>query len=243
VRTLPPYPLVDQPVAAALPQGPGAERLRALTDRAAEILRDHPRSDARRARGERAPNAIWLWGQGTHRTLPPFRERFGVVGAVVAGTDLPRGVGALAGLRVVDVPGATGRGDSDLRGKAMAGLRALEELDFLFLHVAAADEASHLGDARQKVAAIERLDDDVLGPLLEGLRAGGGEWRLLVTADHPTPCARRAHTADPVPFVVYGAAHDARTSALKRAYHERDAREQGIFVPEADTLVERLLRV
>jgi 2,3-bisphosphoglycerate-independent phosphoglycerate mutase len=243
MRTTAPHAVADQPIAAALPQGPGAERLRALMDRAAEVLRTHPVCEARRARGERAPNAIWLWGQGTARSLPPLRERFGVAGAVVAAADLVRGLGRLAGLDVVDVPGATGQLDSNFRGKAEHGLRALDTRDFLLLHVGAPDESGHLGDAQLKVAAIERLDEDVLGPLLDGLRARGDEWRVMVLADHPTPCGRRTHTTDPVPFAVYVTAHESKTTAQKRGYHERDAREQGIFVPEAYTLLERLLRI
>jgi len=243
MRTTPPHAVTDRPAAAALPVGPGADRLRALMDRAAEVLRVHPLCEARRARGERAPDAIWLWGQGTRRILPSLRERFRLEGAVVAAADLVRGLGTLAGLTVVDVPGATGQLDTNFRGKAEHGLRALDACDFLFLHVAAPDESGHLGDAQQKIAAIERIDEDVLGPLLEGLRARGGEWRVMAMADHPTPCGRRIHTADPVPFAVYAAAHEAKTTAQKRGYHERDAREQGIFVPEAHTLLERLLRV
>ena len=243
VRTTAPHAVADQPVATVLPQGPGAERLRAVMDRAADILRTHPVCEARRARGEGAPSAIWLWGQGTRRTLPPLRERFGVEGALVAAAAAVRGLGMLAGLTVVEVPGATGQIDTNFRGKAERGLLALDTSDFLFVHVAAPDEGGHLGDAQQKIAAIERLDEDVLGALLEGLRARGGEWRVMVLADHPTPCARRTHTSDPVPFAVYVAAHDAKTTAQKRGYSERDAREQGIFVPEAHTLLERLLRV
>jgi 2,3-bisphosphoglycerate-independent phosphoglycerate mutase len=242
MRTTPPHLIAEQPIGAALPEGPGADRLRSLMDRGAEIVRQHPVVEGRRARGEGAPNAIWLWGQGTRRTLPPLRERFGVDGAVVAAADLVRGLGAMAGLQVVDVPGATGQGDTNFRGKAEHGLRALEARDFLFLHVAAPDEGGHLGDAQKKIEAIERLDEDVLGPLLDGLRARGGEWRVMVLADHSTPCARRTHTTDPVPFTVYVSAHEEKTGQ-KRGYHERDAREQGIFVPEAHTLLERLLRV
>ena len=243
MRTTPPHLIAEQPIGAALPEGPGADRLRSLMDQGAEIVRQHAVSEARRARGEGAPNAIWLWGQGTQRTLPPLRERFGIEGSVVAAADLVRGLGAMAGLQVVDVPGATGQCDTNFRGKAEHGLRALEERDFLLLHVAAPDEGGHLGDAQKKVEAIERLDEDVLGPLLDGLRARGGEWRVMVLADHSTPCARRTHTTDPVPFTVYVSAHEEKTTSQKRGYHERDAREQGIFVPEAHTLLERLLRV
>src|SRR5262249_11526610 len=145
-----------------------ADRLRAIMERAADLLRAHPVCEARRARNERAPNAVWLWGQGTRRTLPQLRERFGVEGAMVAAADLMRGLGALAGLRVVDVPGATGGADTNFRGKVEHGLRALDERDLLVLHVAAPDEGGHLGDPQKKIQAIERLDEDVLGPLLDG---------------------------------------------------------------------------
>ena len=241
-RTLPPHALVGRPIEPALPAGPGAERLRTLMDRGGAVLRAHPVCDARRARGEGAPNAIWLWGQGGRHVLPALRERFGVEGAVVAGSAGARGVGASAGLRVIDVPGATGGSDSDLRSKVDHGLRALDEVDFLFVHVGAPDDSGHAGDAPQKVRDIERLDTELVGPLLDGLRARGGDWRVMVLADHATPCGKRTHTADPVPFVIYTSAHDGRDGAQKRSYHERDAGERGIFLAEGHTLLERLLR-
>jgi 2,3-bisphosphoglycerate-independent phosphoglycerate mutase len=241
-ETTPPHAIVGEPVAPALPRGPGAERLRAIMDRAGEVLRSHPLCETRRARGERAPNGVWLWGQGSRRSLPQMRERFGVEGAVIAGADLVRGLGILAGLRVVDVAGTTGQLDANFRAEVDGGLRVLDERDFLLLHVTAPDEGGHLGDAQKKIEAIERLDEEVLGPLLEGLRARGGEWRVMVLADHPTPCARRTHTADAVPFAVYVSRDEEKGRTAKRSYHERDAREQGIFIPEAHTLLERLLR-
>jgi len=243
VQTTPPHAIAGKPVAPALPRGPGAERVRALMDRAAEVLRAHPMLEARRARGEGAPNGAWLWGQGSRRSLPQMRDRFGVEGAVIAGADLVRGLGKLAGLRVVDVPESAGRMDGDLRAEVDSGLRELDERDFLLLHVEAPDESGHLGDPQKKVEAIERLDEELLGPLLDGLRARGGEWRVMALADHPTPCDRRIHTADAVPFVVYASRDEEKNRTVKRSYHERDAREQGIFIPEAYTLLERLLRV
>src|SRR5262249_9643855 len=190
-----------KPVAPALPRGPGGERVRALMDRAADVLRAHPLLEARRARGEGAPNGAWLWGQGSRRSLPQIRDRFGLEGAVIAGADLVRGLGKLAGLRVVDVPESAGRMDGDLRAEVASGLRELDERDFLLLHVEAPDESGHLGDPQKKVEAIERLDEELLGPLLDGLRARGGEWRVMALADHPTPCDRRVHTPHPGPLV------------------------------------------
>jgi 2,3-bisphosphoglycerate-independent phosphoglycerate mutase len=242
MRTTPPHDLSDKPVAGHFPDGPGADVLRDLMERSRHLLAEHPRCQARAARGERVPTSIWLWGQGKRPQVPTLRERFGVEGSVIAAVDLVNGLGVLAGLRRIAVPGATGFLDTNFRGKAEYGLRALEDRDFLFLHVEAPDEGGHMGDARKKVEAIENVDEKVIGPLLEGLRAAGGEWRMLVMPDHPTPCALKTHTDDPVPFVVYVSSDEQKPRGLSRGYSERDAREQGIFIPEAHTLLERLLR-
>ncbi len=110
------------------------------------------------------------------------------------------------------------------------------------LHLAAADLAAHAGDPQRKIAAVERLDEQVLGPLQEGLRRMGGDWRLLVAVDHTTSCATRVHGADPVPFCVSTNRDEAKPRGQKRGFSERDAREQGIFVQEAYTLLDRLVR-
>jgi 2,3-bisphosphoglycerate-independent phosphoglycerate mutase len=242
MRTTPPHDLTDKPVAGAFPEGPGAEALRELTERSRAILAAHPVCQARLARGDRAPTAIWLWGQGKRPQLPTLRERFAVQGSVIAAVDLVNGLGVLAGLRRIAVPGATGFLDTNFRGKAEYGLRALDEGDFLFLHVEAPDEGGHLGDPQKKVEAIENFDQKVVGPVLEGLRQRSEEWRVLVMPDHATPCAVKTHTADPVPFVIYTSADERKPRGLARAYNERDAREHGIFIPEAHVLLERLLR-
>ncbi len=243
LRTVPPHAIADQPVQAALPTGKGADRVRALMERAGDVLRGHRVCEARRSRGEGAPNAVWLWGQGARRELPSLRDRYGVEGAVVAGTALARGIGLAAGLRVMEVPGATGGTDTDYRGKAAHALRALDDVDVVLLHVAAADECGHRGDAAEKVGVLERFDGEVVAPMLDGLRARGGEWRIMVLPGHATPCGRRTHTAEPVPFVIYVAAHEQRAGTAKRGFSEREAREYGIFLPEGHGLLDRLLRV
>lgn len=242
MRTTPPHDLSDKPVGGALPEGPGADVLRDLMERSRTLVANHTVCAARRARGERAPTSIWLWGQGKRPALPPLRERFGVDGSVIAAVDLVNGLGILAGLQRVTVPGATGFLDTNFLGKAEYGLRALEEREFLFLHVEAPDESGHMGDHAKKIEAIESFDHKVVGPILEGLRAAGGEWRVLVMPDHPTPCALKTHTGDPVPFIVYASVDEAKPRGQSRGYCERDAREQGIFIPEAHTIMEQFLR-
>ncbi len=242
MRTCPPYDLTGKPIAGSLPEGPGANVLRDLMDGARAALATHPICEARLARGERAPTAIWLWGQGTVPALPGFAERYRVRGSVVAGAPLAAGLGVLAGLKRVSVPGATGLVETDLRAKAAHALRALETDDFVFVHVEAPAECGCMGDAVRKVEAIERLDGDLVAPIVAGLRERGEEWRLLVLPDHATPCAVRTHTAEPVPFVVAVSGDEAKTPAITRGFNERDARDNGIFIAEAHALLERLLR-
>ena len=242
MRTTPPHDLSDKPVGGAFPQGSGAAVLSGLMERSRAFLAEHRVCRARLARGERAPTAIWLWGQGKRPNLPRLRDRYGIDGSVIAAVDLVNGLGVLAGLVRIAVPGATGFLDTNFRGKAEYGLRALETRDFLFLHVEAPDEGGHMGDPRKKVEAIENFDEKVVGTILEGLRAMGGEWRVLVMPDHPTPCALKTHTSDPVPFVVYVSRDEQKARGVARGYNEKDAREHGIFIPQAHTIMDRLLR-
>jgi 2,3-bisphosphoglycerate-independent phosphoglycerate mutase len=241
METTPPHDITDQRIADHLPSGRGGDRLRDLMERSREVLHDHPVNVERRARGEREATQIWLWGQGRRPELPTLQERFGMRGVVIAAVDLVNGLGVLAGLERVQVPGATGYLDTDYGAKAEYGLRALADRDFLFLHVEAPDEAGHMGNAAEKVKAIEAIDALVVGRMLDGLPQYG-EWRMLVMPDHATPCALKTHSEDPVPFTVFSSIDLSKTKGPSRRYTEADARDHGIFITSGHTILERLLR-
>ncbi|MHB8175028.1 MAG: cofactor-independent phosphoglycerate mutase, partial [Thermoleophilia bacterium] len=131
-----------------------------------------------------------------------FQSRFGLTGSVISAVDLVKGLGIYAGLEVVDVPGATGYLDTDYRAKALHALVALERKDFVYVHVEAPDEAAHMGSAEEKVRAIERFDQDLVGTLLNEMPAGP-DYRIMVLPDHATPVEIRTHTGEPVPFLIY----------------------------------------
>lgn len=242
MRTCPPHDLTGKPVAGSFPDGPGSELLRDLMERSRALLAQHPICQARLARGERAPTAIWIWGQGTTPTLPPLGQRYGIDGAFVATTPLCAGLARLAGLTRVAVPPPSGLLDVDLRAAASHALDGLATRDFMLVHVDAPAECACNGDAPRKVEAIERIDTELVAPLVDGLRQRGEEWRLLLVPDHPTPCALRTHTAEPVPFVVAVSGDEGRSPALTRRFCEKDARDNGIFIAEGHALLERLLR-
>jgi 2,3-bisphosphoglycerate-independent phosphoglycerate mutase len=241
MRTTPPHDITGQATAEYLPNGRGAEQLLALIRRSQEVFQDHAVNLERRARGEREASQIWLWGQGRRPAVPTLKERFGLDGAVIAAVDLVNGLGILAGLERIRVPGATGYLDTDYAAKAEYGINALGERNFLFLHVEAPDEAGHMGNVQEKIKAIENIDEKVIGPLIDGLNRYG-EWRLMVLPDHATPCMLKTHSDEAVPFTVFSSRDLDKARGPGRRYTEIDARDHGIFIPEAHTLIERFLR-
>ena len=238
-RCAPPHDIPDQPVADHLPRGAGAERLRAIMSRAAGLLKDHEVNRIRRAQGRPPVTDIWLWGQGRPVKLEPFVERFGVRGAVIAGVDIIRGLAVMTGMSLIDVPGATGYIDTNYAGKGAAAVRALDRYELVVVHIEAPDEAGHLGDAALKVQALERIDEHIVGPLLEALRRGQEQsrwsgWRILIAPDHPTPCTSTAHDAAPPPFCFAGT---GVAPAGARSFSERDALDAGWLVDPACELM------
>jgi 2,3-bisphosphoglycerate-independent phosphoglycerate mutase len=202
-RTTPPHDLTDQPVSHDLPAGPGGDWLRDLMDRSIPILAQSAENQARRTRGELPATQIWLWGQGQRPALENFQQRFGVSGAMITAVDLLRGIAALLGWKNIAVPGATGYLDTDYAAKGRYAMQALDEADFVVVHVEATDEASHEGEVHAKIEALERIDRDIVGPLHAHLRSRGN-YRILVSPDHPTFLRTKTHSHGYVPFAVCG---------------------------------------
>ncbi|HET6456461.1 MAG TPA: cofactor-independent phosphoglycerate mutase [Armatimonadota bacterium] len=239
VKTHPPHNIIGQPIKDYLPQGDGDSTLRQLIFDSLEILDSHPINQWRRDNGKLAANMIWPWGQGRSLDLPSFSMKTGLTGAVVAAVDLVKGLGRAAGLKAVNVPGATGYLDTNFEGKAQYALDALKERDFVFLHVEAPDEAGHNGDIDAKVQAIENVDKRTLGPLLEGMKEFE-RFRILVSPDHVTPISIRTHAEDPVPFAVFSSFEPNETNL---PFDERAIPDTKLRVEEGFRLIELLLAI
>jgi len=199
----PPHDVVGSPLEEVEPRGPGSPKLRELIRLSREILSGHPVNLERRSNGFRGADSIWPWGQGRTPDMPGLEERFGLRGAVITAVDLVKGLGILAGLVPLRVPGATGYLDTDYAAKGRRALEALRDFDLVYVHVEAPDEAGHEGLVEEKVRALEEIDRFIVGPLLEEGGAPGG-LRLLAVPDHPTPLRVRTHTAGAVPFALGG---------------------------------------
>jgi 2,3-bisphosphoglycerate-independent phosphoglycerate mutase len=236
----PPHDISGQPIGAFLPSGDGAPVLMELAGKARRLLAGHPVNQARLAAGKKPANAIWLWGHGRAPQMEPITTRYGLTGAVISAVDLIKGIGIYAGLDVINVPGATGYLDTNYLGKAEYALEALRSRDYIYLHVEAPDEASHGGLLQEKIQAIEDFDRLVVGTMVEGLRKLG-PFRVLVLPDHPTPLAKRTHTSDAVPYILYGSAGEFSNSTPVDGYHERAAEASGRHLPEGHRLMERLV--
>ncbi len=203
-KAQPPHDIPERPIADYLPTGPGRDLLAGLMDESRAILAASPANRRRAERGESPATQVWLWGLGQAPKLQPFAEVYGPRGAIISAVDLVRGVGILMGWTRLDVDGATGYLDTDYAAKGRAAIEALNHFDLVCVHVEAPDEASHEGRADAKVEALERIDAEIVGPLLEAL-PGFGDFRLLIEPDHRTTLATRAHAYGAVPFAIAGA--------------------------------------
>jgi 2,3-bisphosphoglycerate-independent phosphoglycerate mutase len=236
-KTQPPHDIPDKPIEGYVPQGPGGLLLEALMRLSRDTFRDHPVNQARGAAGKRPATQIWLWGQGRAPTLQPFVQAYGKHGAIISAVDLVRGVGVLLGWKRIDVAGATGYLDTDYAAKGRAAVAVLPDHDLVCVHVEAPDEASHEGKADEKVKALEEIDQHIVGPLLEALLRQG-DWRILVSPDHRTPLATRAHGHGPVPFAMAGTGIAAAGQA---SYDEVTANAGPLKLDKGHELMRRFL--
>ena len=181
----PPHDISGRVIGEHLPSNPNAAPLLQMMKESYDILKDHPVNKARIARGERPANSMWLWGNGRYKPLSSFKELYHLKGAVISAVDLIKGIGKLAQMDVINVPGATGYIDTNFKGKADAAIKALNDHDFIYLHVEAPDECGHRNELSNKVKSIEEIDQKILGPVLDALKQYG-DFKVMILPDHPT---------------------------------------------------------
>ena len=222
-RTSAPHDITDLPVSDDFPRGPGSDILVRLMNDSAELFADHPVNQKRAAAGKGTASNVWLWGLGGAPDMPTFHERFGVQGAMITAVDLLRGIAALAGWPRIEVDGATGYLDTNYAGKGQAAVEALDQYDLVCVHVEAPDEASHEGRHEAKIEAMQQIDTHIVAPLVDALEKHG-EYRILVTPDHPTFCSTKKHTHGMVPLVMAGSGIEADDQST---YDEIAAQQSG----------------
>ena len=211
LKCTPPHDVPGQPFMPLLvkPEIPEAKETADLINdlilKSQKLLADHPLNKQRVAEGKDPANSIWPWAGGYRPNMTPLTVTYPQIkrGAVITAVDLIRGIGRLAGLRCINVEGATGLYDTNYEGKAQAAIEALKTDDFVYLHVEASDEAGHDGNLKLKLQTIEDLDRRLIGPIYEAVKNFDEPVSIAVLPDHPTPVALRTHTNEPIPFLIY----------------------------------------
>lgn len=236
-KLTPPHDISGKKIADHLPDN---EALLRIMKKSNEFLPSHPINQDRIKRGLHPATSLWIWGEGKKPALPAFVDEYHLKGSMISAVDLLKGIGKLAGMTVVEVPGVTGNIDTNFEGKAQAVIDEFKHgQDFVYVHMEAPDECGHRGEADNKVRAIELIDEKVVGPVLDALEASGEPFSILLLPDHPTPLAIKTHSREPVPYLIYRS--DEKASGIP-CYCEADAAAQNHLIPDGVTLMKRFLK-
>ena len=233
-----PHDILGRRIGEYLPDQETGKEFYDLMRKSFDILNHHPVNEARRARGLKPANSAWLWSPGKKPQLPSFEKKWGLKGAVISAVDLIKGIGLCAGMRSIDVEGATGNVHTNYKGKADAAIEAFRDgAELVYVHVEGPDECGHRAELENKVTAIERIDGEILKPVLAYLRECGEDFKIMILPDHPTPIRIRTHTILPVPFMIYSSTESKNGVAQ---FSEQSAEAQNYYVENGYTLMELL---
>jgi 2,3-bisphosphoglycerate-independent phosphoglycerate mutase len=203
LKCTPPHDILGKKIKKYLPHGKCSDVLVELMNESVALLEEHEVNKTRVDLGENPANMIWLWGFGDKPDMESFYNKFGIKGSIISAVGLLKGIADTVGIEPLDVPGITGYYDTDYDAKAEYAIKSLEQKDFVYIHVEAPDEAGHNGHIAEKIKAIENIDKKIVAKIVEALE-NKDDYRILIVPDHPTPIKLRTHTADDVPFILYG---------------------------------------
>ncbi|PID43781.1 MAG: cofactor-independent phosphoglycerate mutase [Proteobacteria bacterium] len=244
IRPVPPHDYIEKDVTEHWQRYMDDPQWNELLDSVGRVLKNHPVNIKRREAGKNPANMIWLWGEGKMPSAPTLEERFGITGTMISAVDLLKGIGVVSGLTVAEVEGATGYIDTNYKGKADAAIEALKTQDFVFVHLEGPDEAGHQGLVKDKIQAVEDLDEKIVKYITDHLEEQKEDYRVIVTMDHFTPIELRTHTREPVPVVLYDSRGTTNPAAVN--YSEKNGRimdrERNNTLPEGYTLIDKLLQ-
>lgn len=234
-----PHDILEQKITDKLPEN---KALYEMMKKSYDILVNHPINIERKKQGLHPANSCWFWGAGTKPSLSSFEEKTGKKGAMISAVDLLKGIAVGSSMKVITVDGANGGLHTNYEGKAQAAVDVLTDkgYDFVYVHLEAPDEMGHQGSVERKVQAIENLDARIIRPIVEGLRAKGEDFRMVILPDHPTPICIRTHSSDSVPYLLYDS---TKEQANTWKYNEAEAEKTDNFVAEGYTLIDQLFEV
>lgn len=239
VVTQPPHDFIGEKISKILPKGKNSDFLNDLIAKSSQLFTSHPINKVRSDLGENPASSVWFWGQGQKAAMERFEKKYGLKGAVITAVDLVRGLAKLIGFDLISVDGATGYLDTNYTGKGEAAIEAIDQYDFVFVHIEAPDEAGHNGSVEQKKEALEQIDRFIVGPVYEAIQTYD-QYRILVMPDHPTPVEERCHIGEPVPFAMAGS---GIKGVLNKTYCERNSFEAGFEIQNGPDLMEYFIKI
>jgi 2,3-bisphosphoglycerate-independent phosphoglycerate mutase len=226
----PPHDVPGTPFMQVMPKAIGTDTemtdfITSLILKSQEILKNHPVNLKRIEKGKDTANSIWPWSPGNKPQMETMQKLYGVSGAMISAVDLLYGIGKYAGMKAIKVEGSTGLYDTNYEGKAKAAVEALKEVDLVYLHIEASDEAGHEGNVDLKIKTIEYLDQRVVKYIVEETAKMNEEVAIAILPDHPTPCNLKTHTHEAVPFMIYHP--NAKPDAVLT--YDEEATKQGFY--------------
>jgi 2,3-bisphosphoglycerate-independent phosphoglycerate mutase len=215
------------------------ELLNQLILESQKLLENHPVNIQRKSIGKDPANSIWPWSPGYKPEMPTLKEMFGIENsAMISAVDLLHGIGVYAGMEIIHVEGATGLYDTNYEGKAQAAIEALKTNDFVYLHIEASDEAGHEGDVELKTKTIEYLDHRIVKYIIDETARMDKPVAIAILPDHPTPCALKTHTHEPVPFTIY---YPGIEPDMVEVYDEFSVKNGGFGIVQRDEFIKTFL--
>ncbi|MEM0385466.1 MAG: hypothetical protein QXH64_03330, partial [Nitrososphaeria archaeon] len=173
-----------------------AELVNEFTRKVYDILKNEEINRRRKIEGKLEANMILLRDAGS--TLPkltPLEKKFGLRAAIVA--DMPVEIGIAKTIKAdvftISTPLA-------FKEKAEKITELLRDYGLVYVHLKGPDEPAHDGNYIAKKNIIEEIDKEFFGTLKETLDLN--ETLLVVSSDHTTAITAKAHTDDPVPFII-----------------------------------------
>jgi 2,3-bisphosphoglycerate-independent phosphoglycerate mutase len=232
----PAHNIWNKEIADYLPRGKGSRFLIDLMEHSWAVFKEHPVNKKRIERGLLPATMLWLfWGSADSNPMPDFKKLYGVSAALTSAVDVLKGLAKMMGLDILTIPGVTDRLDNDFAAQGKGALAALDTHDLAVIHVEATDEAGHEGNIDEKIAAIEKIDSDIIS-LLRPYE--DKDLRVLIMPDHPTPLSTKMHGPDPVPFLMWGSG--IAVNGAKRLT-EAEAKKTGFFVENGYNIMGKLI--
>jgi 2,3-bisphosphoglycerate-independent phosphoglycerate mutase len=177
-------------------------------EKAYEVLNNHPINEERKKKGLLPANFLLVRGAGIE--VPKLKQYKKWVSAAYMPLEI--GFSKVAGMKTYSFEYPKLK-NMDVYANLYEGLakackfsiwvlrKNKKKADYAYIHIKETDLPGHDGKAIDKKQMLEYIDKT----LFDFLRkfCPPNKIKVVITADHCTPCKNKAHSADPVPVLFY----------------------------------------